>query len=102
MCTGPGSGQGQSPRIFNRLRDFEATYRAVPVSLYLGVLAFALKGVGEGFEAPSERLGALREARVENGGFGGALIDQLVGQQQRSEQQLARFRHGAEAGEGLA
>ena len=79
MCTGPGSGQGQSPRIFNRLRDFEATYRAVPVGPYLGALTLALKGVGERFEARCERFGALGEARVDDRRLGGLLIDQLVG-----------------------
>ena len=36
-ASGPGSGQGQSPRMFNRLRDVRGSYRAVPVASYLGV-----------------------------------------------------------------
>ena len=64
----------------NSLREVEGSYRAVPVAFYLGVLALALKGVGEGFEAARERLGALSEQRVDMARLRSSLIDDLVGQ----------------------
>ena len=103
MCTGPGSGQGQSPRIFNRLRDFRSSYEAVPVTPYLGVMVALLKGVGERFEAFGDALAADDQRRIERfGQFDLAPVDDLVGEQQGGEQQLARFGQGAEPGNRLA
>jgi hypothetical protein len=39
---------------------FVASYRAVPVTYYLGVPSFALKGFGKRFEALGQSLGAAR------------------------------------------
>ena len=82
MCTGPGSGQGQSPRIFNRLRDFRGSYEAVPVALYLGVYARSLKGVSQRFEPFGELLGPFDQGGLWSGGqFDLPAVDDLVGQQ---------------------
>ena len=67
---------------------FVASYRAVPVELYLGVCALALKGFGERFEAAGERCRALDQRRVGHGddrwrrGRVRILVHQLVGEQQ--------------------
>lgn len=60
MCVGPGSGQGQPPRMCYRLRDvLKSSYRAVPVTPDLGTGLLALKSLGEPFRPfgqPFERL----------------------------------------------
>lgn len=45
MCVGPGSGQGQLPRMMYRLRDFrKSSCRAEPAAPYVGVRTRVLKG----------------------------------------------------------
>ena len=45
MYVGPGSGQGQLPRMMYRLRDFrKSSCRAVPAAPYVGCRACRLKG----------------------------------------------------------
>ena len=92
MCTGPGSEQGQSPRIFNRLRDFRSSYEAEPVTPYLGVMVSLLKGVGQRFEAFGDAFAARDERGIKRfRQFHLAPVNNLVGEEQRGEQQLARF-----------
>ncbi len=109
MCTGPGSGQGQLPRIMNSLRDVQASYRAVPVDPYLGVRRLILKRLGERLEAACQPLGARGKLGVWScrlhGCWGAptiALLDQLVGEQQPGEQQLASLRQRPKAADRLA
>ena len=72
---------------------FVATYRAVPVAAYLGVRARLLKGVGQRFEPFGETARPFDQFRRPGpSGISNSLpVDDLVGQQQRGEQQLARF-----------
>lgn len=59
MCVGPGSGQGQLPRMMYRLRDFrKGSCRAVPANHYVSVHKAALKGL-EHAGRPGAILGAL-------------------------------------------
>src|SRR6185295_9537473 len=88
---------------------FVASYRAVPVDPYLGDGRVILKLLGERLEAPGERFGALHQRRVRAGRLGGrrrhdvrAAFHQLVGQEQRGEQELARFAKRAEPGQRFA
>src|SRR5690348_8633232 len=95
--------------MFYRLRDFpKARTRQYPSSNDLGIRSRALKLCSEHFEAVRERFGALDQRRIRRRrrrrrrrGIG-ILVDQLVGEQQRGEQELARFRQRPEAGERLA
>src|SRR4051794_4380340 len=86
---------------------FKARTGQYPSSANLGACALALKGVGERFEAGGERFDAARKFRIGcrgrlRLGYLGALLDDLVGQQQRREEELARFGQRAEPGERLA
>src|SRR5436190_11994001 len=82
---------------------FVATYRAVPVGTYLGADARFLKGIGERFEPFGEPLRPFDQFVVRAlGNLKLATVDDLVGKQQRGEQQLARFAQCAEARQRLA
>ena len=101
MCTGPGSGQGQSPRIFNRLRDFRGF---VPGSTRRALSRRSAPSLSRvSASASSRSASASAPARRASGRAGGrrrcraGLSINLVGEQQRREQQLARFATGAEA-----
>ena len=80
-----------------------ASYRAVPVALYLGVHSRSLKCVGQCFESLGEKLRTLHEF-----GIGPcrkldfAAIDNLVGKQEGRKQQLARLGQGSKPGQCLA
>ena len=82
MCVGPGSGQGQLPRMKNSPGDYIATYRAVPVRTYLGSLGHLLKSVCKLFQASRKRVCLLAEAFVRGGRLDRPFLDQLIGQQQ--------------------
>ena len=103
MCTGPGSGQGQSPRILIASGIFVGSYRAVPVASYLGVDGLFLKGVGERFQPLGERLDPAGDLGV--GPAGGMSVRPSTiwsASSSAGEQQLPRFAEGAEAGQRLA
>ena len=75
-----------------------ASYRAVPVDLYLGCRGAVLKRRGERFKALGERFGAPGKLRICLGGLrrrwrndSGLIVDELVGEQQRGEQELPCF-----------
>ena len=85
---------------------FEARTGQYPSRSDLGVRGLGLKCVGKRFEARGERFGLVGQRRVGRRRAGrrgiGSLVDQLVGEQQRGEQELARFGQGAEPGQRLA
>ena len=63
MCTGPQceeSGPNRDSPLGYLIASgiFVATYRAVPVTCYLGASVARLKGVGDGFEPLGEPVGA--------------------------------------------
>lgn len=115
MYAGPGSGKGQLPRKYNRLRDIKGAHRAVPVSPYLGCASPALKSLGDLLHPIGEPLDRQRDARVylarcrdrigqplfRRDDDGVARVFQLVGEQQRGEQQLANLVDAAHAGARL-
>ena len=107
MCTGPGSGQGQLPRIFNRLRDFRGF---VPGSTRHGLSRRSRLHSQARRQAIRAGRQALRRGRrvpdrarwrAAAAAAPGFVVDQLVGQQQRREQELARFAQRAEPGDAL-
>ena len=72
MCTGPQwkqSGPDRDSPLGYLIASgiFVASYRAVPVALYLGVHARSLKGVGQCFEPFGEKLRPLDELRIRAG-----------------------------------
>src|SRR6187401_644198 len=97
MCTGPQwkqSGPDRDSPLGYLIASgiFVATYRAVPVALYLGAVAVLLKGVGKRFDAFGQFLGTFYQRRIEHGWkIDFPPIDDLVSEQQRCKQQLARF-----------
>ena len=61
---------------------FVASYRAVPVELYLGAHTALLKGVGQRFEPFGEAVGPFDQPVVGSlGHFELAAVDDLVGEQ---------------------
>jgi len=82
---------------------FVATYRAVPVAFYLGVYTGSLKGLGQRFEPFGQASGPFDERIVRPfWHFKLPPIDDLVGEQERGEQELTRFAERAEAGQRFA
>lgn len=85
MWIGPGPGQGQPPRILNRLRDnAEARTEQYPSLVYLGGRRAALKMVGESFDAPGQLLDRICQRGIRIGrqrrDLAAANVVQLVGQ----------------------
>ena len=71
-----------------------ASYRAVPVAIYLGARGLRLKGIRERLEPFGKSFGARRAFQIGARGLGswcgvGPVVDQLVGEQQTGEQKLA-------------
>src|SRR5689334_6140098 len=90
MCAGPRSSQGQppwiaySPRYARSARTWQYPSRS-----YLGAQASALKVPGDVFEASGQSFELGR--KVGAVGLGLLRLEHLVRQQQRGEQQHARF-----------
>lgn len=102
MWIGPGPGQGQPPRICNRLRDnAEARTKQYPSPTYLGGWSPILKVIGERFD-PGGKL--LDDAGQRDIGIRRQLptpqVVQLIRQKQGCEQQLPRLIHSADRGAG--
>src|SRR4051812_17511414 len=81
---------------------FISSYRAVPVALYLGARVASLKVVGQRLDPRRQSLQRLgdrrvgrRRHRIRDAGAGADLLD-VVGDQQRREQQLTGFGEAAE------
>lgn len=96
MWIGPGPGQGQPPRICNRLRDnAEARTKQYPSADNLGSRRAALKMLRERLDAGGELLdrAGQRKIRIRRKGRAqaGAQILHFVSEQQSGKKQLARL-----------
>src|SRR4029078_12868560 len=97
----PDQGPGRDSSLLDsKPQGFsEGSYRAVPVEFYLGIRRRILKLRRKRLEVAGQPLGALDQHGIGAGRFGrrrvrgsiGLALDHLVGEQQRGEQELARF-----------
>jgi hypothetical protein len=88
-----------------RLRDFpKARTRQCPSPSDLRIRRFILKLCSERFEAVGERFCAFDKRRIRHSRSGcfRSLLDQLVGEEQRCEEELAGFAQRPESREGFA
>src|SRR3546814_9647857 len=97
MCAGPGSGQGQPPRMSYRLRDvLKSSYRAVPVRLYLGVMGRGLKCGGQRLHPLRQPLQRLGDRGIGRGFYRPAAtlasLLQFIGEKERGIEKLTGFR----------
>src|SRR3546814_8199331 len=107
MCAGPGSGQGQPPRMSYRLRDvLKSSYRAVPVRLYLGVMGRGLKCGGQRLHPLRQPLQRLGDRGIGRGFYRPAAtlasLLQFIGEKERGIEKLTGFAEAAQRAGGVA